>query len=69
MIQGDDIRCPVCGKEVDPATAPSLSYRDRVYFFKCSRCLERFTEDPERFVGAQGHDTHGSCHGGGHACC
>ena len=43
---------PVCGMTVDPATA---RYRTRhagaEYFFCGARCLERFTAEPERFVG------------------
>jgi YHS domain-containing protein len=42
---------PVCGMQVEKATAPAsaLHLGMRVYF--CSdRCLERFEFDPERFV-------------------
>src|SRR6185436_6674672 len=43
---------PVCGMMVDPATAAgSHEHRGTTYWF-CSRsCLERFREDPDRYLG------------------
>jgi Cu+-exporting ATPase len=42
---------PVCGMEVDPATAKNRSeYRGETYYF-CSRmCLRAFEDDPLRYL-------------------
>src|SRR6266478_5750529 len=43
---------PVCGMQVDPATARHRAeHAGKQYFFCGPRCLERFTAEPERFVG------------------
>ena len=43
---------PVCGMAVDPATARHRTeYAGKQYFFCGARCLERFSAEPERFVG------------------
>ncbi len=43
---------PVCGMPVDPATARHRAeHAGKQYFFCGPRCLERFTAEPERFVG------------------
>ena len=43
---------PVCGMSVDPATARHRAvHAGANYFFCGSRCLERFTAEPERFLG------------------
>jgi P-type Cu+ transporter len=45
---------PVCGMRVDRATARHRSeHAGRRYFFCGTRCLERFSAEPERFVGAR----------------
>jgi Cu+-exporting ATPase len=53
-------RDPVCGMDVDPATAAaSIEHDGRTIYFCCKRCLERFQADPERYSkgdGAHGHD-------------
>jgi Cu+-exporting ATPase len=44
---------PVCGMTVDPATARHRAeYCGREYLFCGARCHERFTAEPERFLGA-----------------
>ncbi|MGH9349781.1 MAG: heavy metal translocating P-type ATPase [Vicinamibacterales bacterium] len=44
---------PVCGMTVTPADAAGhAEHRGRTYYFCGRRCLERFREDPERFVAA-----------------
>ncbi len=41
---------PVCGMEVDPATARfTLVHADREYFFCCEGCREKFRADPAAF--------------------
>jgi Cu+-exporting ATPase len=42
---------PVCGMEVDPATAAgSFEYRGVTYYFCSEGCLQDFREDPQRFL-------------------
>jgi Cu+-exporting ATPase len=43
---------PVCGMRVDPENAKHrLAYHGRDYFFCSGRCRERFTAEPEKFLG------------------
>jgi len=43
---------PVCGMEVDPATAEWKTEFEGVTYFFCSRgCLEDFVEDPRAYLG------------------
>jgi Cu+-exporting ATPase len=45
------VKDPVCGMDIDPATAAaSAEYRGTTYFFCSTSCHERFTSTPERFV-------------------
>jgi YHS domain-containing protein len=45
------VRDPVCGMDVDPATAAgSEEYQGTTYYFCSAGCLERFRERPEEFV-------------------
>ncbi len=48
--------CPVCGRRVDWASAPSAAYEGKIYYFRCPTCKERFLEEPEKFLreGPQG---------------
>jgi Cu+-exporting ATPase len=47
------VRDPVCGMDVDPATAAgSEEYQGQTYYFCSQGCLERFKERPESFVSA-----------------
>ena len=44
---------PVCGMNVDPATAKhSAEFADRTYYFCCAGCREKFLAEPTRYVGA-----------------
>ena len=46
---------PVCGMTVDPETAAGVvEYRSRKYYFCSKRCMERFNNVPENFVGTLG---------------
>jgi len=52
---------PVCGMEVDTATAKHKSdHGGTTYYFCAPRCKRTFDADPERFIGsdppAQPHD-------------
>jgi Cu+-exporting ATPase len=45
------VRDPVCGMDIDPATAAaSAEHRGTTYSFCSASCHERFVADPERFV-------------------
>src|SRR5262249_41522133 len=45
------VKDPVCGMDVDPATAAgSLEHRGRTYYFCSRHCLETFRSDPDRFA-------------------
>jgi Cu+-exporting ATPase len=53
---------PVCGMEVDPSAGkPSVERHGMTYHFCSEGCRERFTEDPDRYLGAESED-----HGVGH---
>jgi len=42
---------PVCGMTVDPESAAgSFDYKGETYYFCSLHCLEKFREDPERFL-------------------
>jgi Cu+-exporting ATPase len=51
---------PVCGMEVEAASAAGSSvYHDQTYYF-CSRgCKAAFDADPARYVGQAAHGGHG----------
>jgi Cu+-exporting ATPase len=45
------VKDPVCGMNVDPATAKHRAiYRQQDYFFCSGRCRERFEAEPEKFL-------------------
>lgn len=74
---------PVCGMEVDEATAAARSeFRGRPYYFCAPGCKRAFDREPEKFLDAHGGDgqargpkSHGGGHGdhrehsGRHRCC
>ena len=42
---------PVCGMEVDPATAEwKWDHQGTTYYFCAKGCMEDFMEDPESFL-------------------
>ncbi|MBV9123564.1 MAG: heavy metal translocating P-type ATPase [Planctomycetes bacterium] len=42
---------PVCGMEVDPATArASTTHEGKTYYFCCPSCLQKFQADPEKYL-------------------
>jgi Cu+-exporting ATPase len=44
---------PVCGMQIDPATAvASEEHEGRTYHFCSDSCHQRFVEEPERFAAA-----------------
>jgi len=47
----DDVRDPVCGMTVDPATAKHQAAHDgRTFHFCSAGCAEKFRKDPERYA-------------------
>jgi len=48
------VRDPVCGMEVDPATAVRVEHRGSAYFFCCARCAATFRKDPEAALAKAG---------------
>ena len=45
---------PVCGMQVDPATAAGSSeYQGITYYFCSMGCKRQFDRDPQRYVGVQ----------------
>ncbi len=59
---------PVCGMTVNPSTARggSFEHAGQVYYFCNPRCRERFSADPERYLGARAAQSE-EAHGHGHA--
>ncbi|KFC70287.1 Copper-translocating P-type ATPase [Devosia sp. LC5] len=48
-----DVRDPVCGMQVDPATAKhKATYQGTTYFFCSEGCRSKFTADPVRYTAA-----------------
>jgi P-type Cu+ transporter len=44
-------RDPVCGMTIDPKKAAgSFEYQGETYYFCSTHCLQRFRDDPERFL-------------------
>jgi putative intracellular protease/amidase/YHS domain-containing protein len=43
--------CPVCGMEVDPATAPKTLYKDKTYYFMNEQHKQQFEASPQTYVG------------------
>ncbi|MBS0278112.1 MAG: heavy metal translocating P-type ATPase [Proteobacteria bacterium] len=59
------VRDPVCGMNVNPATAKyHEGYRGRDYYFCSANCHAKFSEHPERYAGAHSDDEHTHDHGG-----
>ena len=45
-------QCPVCGMDVDTATATEQSeYEGQTYYFCSPECKEAFNDEPEKYVG------------------
>jgi putative intracellular protease/amidase/YHS domain-containing protein len=44
--------CPVCGMDVDPATAPKSVYKGKTYYFGQQGHKEQFDANPDEFVKA-----------------
>lgn len=48
----DHVQDPVCNMEIDPAQAAGqATYQGRTYYFCSEECLQKFQQDPDRYVG------------------
>lgn len=46
---------PVCGMDIDPATAAGTSdYKGQTYYFCSIGCKKSFDKDPEKYVATTG---------------
>ena len=58
---------PVCGMEVEPATAEwKTEYKGQTYYFCAPGCLRSFQKDPEKYLKSGG-DDHSDHHAAHHA--
>lgn len=49
------VKDPVCGMDIDPATAAGKSeYNGQTYYFCSLGCKKSFDKDPEKYVPAAG---------------
>ena len=47
------LKDPVCGMDIDPATAAGKSeYKGQTYYFCSQGCKRAFDKEPEKYVGA-----------------
>src|SRR5919109_3645882 len=45
------VKDPVCGMDVNPATAKhTSSHKGTNYYFCCAHCAQKFRADPERYL-------------------
>jgi Cu+-exporting ATPase len=52
------VKDPVCGMDIDPATAAGKSeYKGQTYYFCSLGCKKSFDKEPEKYIGQaqQGH--------------
>ena len=50
---------PVCGMDIDPATAAGTSeYRGQTYYFCSPGCKRSFDKDPEKYLSKPDEHTH-----------
>lgn len=53
------VKDPVCGMEIDPATAAGKSeYMGRTYYFCSLGCKKSFDKEPEKYIANSGHGEH-----------
>ena len=51
MVGEITVKDPVCGMEVNPATAKhSREHQAKKFYFCCAHCAERFTADPQKYL-------------------
>ena len=50
---------PVCGMDIDPATAAGTSeYKGQTYYFCSLGCKKSFDKDPEKYLGNEHEHNH-----------
>jgi Cu+-exporting ATPase len=50
---------PVCGMDIDPATAAGTSeYKGQTYYFCSPGCKKSFDKDPEKYLSQSSSETH-----------
>ena len=48
---------PVCGMDIDPATAAGTSeYKGQTYYFCSAGCKKSFDKDPEKYIGSDSNE-------------
>ncbi len=53
------VKDPVCGMDIDPATAAGKSeYKGQTYYFCSAGCKRSFDKDPEKYLGHSEHEHH-----------
>lgn len=53
------VKDPVCGMDVDPATAAYKSeYKGQTYYFCSAGCKKSFDKEPEKYAGQGAHEHH-----------
>ena len=56
---GNTVRDPVCGMDIDTATAGGKSeYKGQTYYFCSPGCKKDFDKDPEKYLGHGEHQHH-----------
>jgi P-type Cu+ transporter len=59
LVQSSTATDPVCGMQVDPASAPARTiYKGQTYFFCNPHCLTKFEANPEKFLAKPGLEQH-----------
>jgi Cu+-exporting ATPase len=53
------VKDPVCGMDIDPATAAGKSeYKEQTYYFCSLGCKKSFDKDPEKYLSRGEHEHH-----------
>ena len=54
---------PVCGMTVQDLSKPYTEYLGKTYYFCCNGCLNKFNEDPEKYLKPKAQEKSSSCCG------
>jgi Cu+-exporting ATPase len=53
-MMDNTVHDPVCGMDIDPATAAGTSeYKGQTYYFCSMGCKKAFDKDPEKYLGQE----------------
>ncbi len=59
VLESSDAVDPVCGMQVDPATAAAkTTFKGQTYYFCCTPCLKKFEANPEHYLARSGSEQH-----------